>query len=149
NRSGGRPANRYQLLVDGREEILRRLVEVRKAATIDQTHASQVAQPELSSGPAEDFTPLALLESALDALADGDFASGQERSELLEDARISLIGAQADFRAMIARGADPTEVERFGAKLSLARTRLAGADHGRPPVEPARIVVPPEETSSD
>ena len=116
-RRGGRPANRYRLLPKGREEILRRLVDVRRALSV-AGDGNALEDPE-------DFSPLAMVKSSIDALTRGGFEHAQEREDLLEDARISLRGAEADFRAMVARQAEARELEVFAARLHEARNALA------------------------
>ena len=103
-RLGGRPANHYRLLPKGREEILRRLVDVRRALSV-AGDGNALEDPE-------DFSPLADGQSSIDALTRGGFEHAQEREDLLEDARISLRGAEADFRAMVARQAEARELSR-------------------------------------
>jgi hypothetical protein len=120
--AAGRPANRYGLLAKGEEEIMRRLVEVRRAAIL-----SDETGPALPSPPddGEDFSPLALLESSLAAVAAEDFSDDREKQELFADARASLTAAATDLRAMIARRAEAADVEDFAARLRSARMRLA------------------------
>jgi hypothetical protein len=126
--ASGRPANCYEVLPEGREEIFRRLAQIRLAVTIEGRVAAVVSSDLPLEPPAEDFTPLALLESRLEALAEGEVTDEEEKDKLLEGARISRQGAEADFRAMIARRAEASAIERFAMKLAAAKIGLEQAE---------------------
>lgn len=140
---GGRPANRYRVRPDRRAELLNRFLDI---------HRALVGVCAAAGGNAHDddnhLDCLALLDSAIDALDRGDFQGDRDRIRLLEDAQISVLGAEADFRALIYSQAEPTELEQFavrlhGAKGRLERIRTSAPDtqHPAPAVAPRQVVV--------
>lgn len=121
NTRGGRPANRYRIHPEGHAEILRRVAQIRRALAPE---APPAFAPDIDSDAASRFTPIDLLESAVEALASGEIADPRERDALIADARVSLHGAEADLRAIMARQAEVEEVEDFATRLRAARTRF-------------------------
>jgi hypothetical protein len=121
---GGRPRNLYRVRAERRDEILRLLAEIRRGPA-EGTMAT--FPPDMAGGDPEDYSPLALLESSLAALAKGEFDQAEERQELLDQADIRIRGAEADLRAMGANCADLREIERHAVRLGAARQALAAA----------------------
>ena len=74
----------------------------------------------------EDFSPIAMLENALDGLEkDND---PLVRQQWLHCAKIRLAGLQADFRAMSAQNYSAIEIEAAGTRLNTAIQRLETFD---------------------
>src|SRR5271166_5820768 len=126
---GGRPANRYRVHPERRGEVLRRLVEIRRELRIEMP----VASPSIVGDDPEDFSPLALVDTTLDLLAEYNFEQPDERQNLFEEARIRLRGAEEDFRELAIAG-DTAMIERYAVRLAASRERLAQCEQADPHV---------------
>jgi hypothetical protein len=118
-RRGGRPEKVYMLRADTRQRILDQIVEVRRS--IETPPASEV---EVSATDEEDFTPLALLETSIEALATEQIEDLEDRQDRLGQARIRLNGAEADYRAMQTREGQTEAVAQFAIRLQRAKQAL-------------------------
>jgi hypothetical protein len=119
NRRSGRPENIYQVMPDHRLSILAHIVEVRRGLEItDSSKTYQEADID------EDYTPITLLEADLSALAAGEFEHMDEQLDRLEQARIRLASAEADFRRLVLGRQSFSAIEVLAARLSRARATL-------------------------
>jgi hypothetical protein len=142
-RRSGRPKNIYRLRADRRQSILDTIVEVRRS--IDGVPSSMTSAASQSQTTDEDFTPLALLEAAVAWLAADTYEDTDDRLQRLDQARIRLAGAEADFRAML-RSEAPATVEQFALRLSKAREQLSSEAARQPSV---KSEIMPWETAID
>jgi hypothetical protein len=120
---GGRPENIYQLKPEHRQRILQDIVQIRRSVEL-----AEPLPPSAAGGnetAEEDFSPLALLEAVLAWLAADDFEDVDDRLQRLDQARIRLAGAEADFQAMMLARYPANAVERFAVRLTRAREGLA------------------------
>jgi hypothetical protein len=127
----GAPTTLYRVCPGRREELLRRLAEHRREPTRSSVTSDHAPKD------AEDYSPLALLEATLAALAACDLESSDEWQELIDQAKIRLRGAEADLGVFIANGADLGEILSFATRVEAARKNLTTASIPRPAVLPA------------
>src|SRR5215469_10034204 len=135
----GAPTRLYRVCTRRRDELLRRLAELRREST--RSSVTSDHSPE----DAEDCSPLALLEVTLAALAACDLESADEWQELIDQAKIRFRGAEADLGVFVANGADLGEILCFVTRLEAARQNLRTASIPRPAVLLATNSLSPKE----
>jgi hypothetical protein len=116
------PTSPYRVRTTRRDELLQRLAEYRRER-IGPSVTGYHARP--ANRDAEDYSPIALLESTLAALAENEPESTEDRQELIDQADIRFRGAKADLGALIANGVELSEIHQFVTRLMSAKENLA------------------------